>query len=277
MNLLHEKIPGTESDAARNRLLSIRGEPFLFANWERVVFLHFTIAPELLRPLIRSPLELELYEGHAYLSLVAVAMTKFRPATPLSIGSPLRVINSQLFLNFRTYVRHDNEPGALFIWGWLSNLLPFPLPTFDLPCAFAKINYRHNTDSGMLSGDVNSNGGRFRYRVTFDPQSTFQPCDSGSSAKFTMERYTGFFYRKSRARIFRTWHPTWVQTNVDATIEDDSLITQEFEWFKEAKFVEANFAPGFERVSLGRVHSLKKLSCQARKRNHGPSALFEMP
>jgi uncharacterized protein len=277
MNLLEKKTRGNESEAAHKRLSFVRGEPFLLADWERVLFLNFTIAPEVLRPLIRAPLKLDLHEGQAYVSLVAVTMTKFRPATPLSVAWPLRAITRQSFLNLRTYVRHNDEPGALFLWGWLSNPLPLHLPTFDLPCAFAKIDYRHNTGTGNLCGEVNADGHRFRYRATFAPQSACQPCSPGSSAEFTMERYTGFFHRKANAKIFRTWHPAWLQINVEVTIEDDSLITQKFDWFKDAKFVGANFAPGFERVSLGRIHSLKKLPGQSRKRSHGPSGIFEMP
>jgi uncharacterized protein YqjF (DUF2071 family) len=276
-NLMQEKISGLESDAAKRRLLSIPGDPFLLANWERVLFLHFSIAPELLRPHLRPPLELDLYQGQACVSLVAVTMTQFRPAAPLSFGWLFRPITRQRFLNLRTYVRHDHEPGALFLWGWLSRPLPLPLPTFTLPCSFARLDYRHNTHTGTLSGNVNADSRRFRYRASFDSRSVFEPCSVGSSAHFAMERYTGFFHHQNGVKIFRTWHPAWLQTSVNAAIDEDNLITAKFNWFKEATFVGANFAPGFECVALGRLHELKQSACQLRKRTHGPSALFKMP
>jgi uncharacterized protein YqjF (DUF2071 family) len=277
MNSLKEKFSSAESDTARRRLLSVRGDPFLFADWERVLFLHFAIAPELLRPFITYPLELDLCEGQAYLSLVAVTMRRFRPVRPLPFSWSLGLISCQQFLNVRTYVHHRGEPGALFLWGWLSKPLPLPLPTFDLPCAFAGVDYRHDFESGKLRGEVKAGNCQFNYRAAIDPQCTFEPCNPGSLAEFAMERYSGFFYRGSRARIFRAWHPPWLQAHVDATINDEALLTKKFNWFKDAKLVGANFAPGFKQVSLGRVHSLKNVAGHAHRQRHGASTFYEMP
>src|SRR5690242_437257 len=112
------------SDAGKRRLLSVKGDPFLFARWERVVFLHFALEPETLRLQMTSPFELELYNGEAVISIVVVTMRRFRPVRPASIGAwPFALISRQRFLNLRTYVRLDDEPGALFLWGWLSQPL----------------------------------------------------------------------------------------------------------------------------------------------------------
>jgi uncharacterized protein YqjF (DUF2071 family) len=277
MNLLKAQATSSESDAAQKRLLSVRGDPFLFADWERVLFLHYAIAPELLRPFVLPPLGLDLYEGQALLSVVAVTMRRFQPARPLPFAWAFSLLSCQRFLNVRTYVRYRDEPGALFLWGWLSNPLPIPPPAFDLPCSFGNLSYHHNYQSGQLSGEVKAGARQFCYRATIAPQSNFEPCPSGSLAEFAMERYSGFFFRGNQAKIFRAWHPAWLQTSVNATINEDCLLATKFNWFKEAKFVSANFAPGFNHVSLGRFHSLKNVVSQSPKRTHGPSAFFEMP
>src|SRR5579862_9123423 len=67
------------SAAARRTLHSVPGDPFLFADWERVLFLHFTIDHDLLKPHVPAPFELELYNGQGCLSLVCVTMRKLRP------------------------------------------------------------------------------------------------------------------------------------------------------------------------------------------------------
>jgi hypothetical protein len=91
-----------------------------------------------------------------------------------------------------------------------------------------------------------------------------------------MERYSGLFYRGNQTKMFRAWHPEWLQANVVVSIDDDSLLTTKFDWFKRAQFVGATFAPGFKQVSLGHVHSLERAR-QSHKGHHGTSAFFEMP
>ena len=277
MNLVSEKMTAVESDAAQKRLHSIRGDPFLLADWERVVFLHFAIAPELLRSFVPPPLELDLYEGQGLVSVVAVTMRRFRPVRSLPFAWAFSLITSQQFLNVRTYVHHRDEPGALFLWGWLSRPLSLPWPTFDLPCAFAEVDYQHGYESGTLRGEVKAEGSAFSYLAEVDRQITFGPSDPGSLAEFAMERYSGFFNRGSGARIFRAWHPAWLQTAINAKLTDDRLLTAKFNWFKQAKLVGANFAPGFKQVSLGRVHSLKNVIDRTHRRRHGASAFYEMP
>src|SRR5262245_22751699 len=94
------------SDLARQRLLSAKGDPFLHAGWQRVVFLHFVVSPEILRAHVPEPFELELYEGQACVSLVALTMRRFRPFRRGSLAAWFfRPIRQQCFLNLRTYVR----------------------------------------------------------------------------------------------------------------------------------------------------------------------------
>jgi uncharacterized protein YqjF (DUF2071 family) len=161
MNSLTEQL--SESAAAQKRLHSVRGDPFLSADWERVLCFHFAFAPESLRPIVRPPLELDLLEGQAYVSVVAITMRRFRPARSLSLAWALAPISTQKFLNVRTYVRYRGEQGALFLWGWLSSPAIIALPTFDLPCGFAKVDYRHDLESGELRGTVKKDAVRFSY------------------------------------------------------------------------------------------------------------------
>jgi uncharacterized protein YqjF (DUF2071 family) len=263
---------------ARKRLISLKGDPFLFADWERVLFLHYLISPDLLRPHLPSCLGLDLYEGKGCVSLVAGNMRKFRGSSPVSPGSVFRLIGRQSFLNLRTYVHFREEPGALFLWGWLSNPFPIALPLFKigLPCVFANMNYDHQFETGSLQGVVNSrdNSCRFQYHASIERQVEFEPCPAGSLAEFAMERYTGFFSRGSRCRLFRAWHPAWLQNRIYPVIEGHSLISNRFPWFENARFDSANFAPGFTDVWLGRTHGLNQTSNE-----HHPvlSGFYEMP
>jgi len=261
---------------ARRLLLSRRGDPFLFVDWESTLFLHFLISPELLGPLVDRSLELELYDGKACLSLVAIGMRNFRGRSAVSLGSFFRWIDCQRFLNLRTYVRFRDEPGALFLWGWLSKPLPIPLPflKFRLPCVFANVEYDNNFETGAVQGLVEDHLGRFNYDAATVPGNVFEPCTPGSLTEFAMERYTGLFCHRSHCRLFRTWHPSWLQKRIEPVVHDYSLITNRFSWFKNAKFESANLATGFKDVWLGRAHELTSVSTE----HHAVlSGFYEMP
>jgi uncharacterized protein YqjF (DUF2071 family) len=261
-------------------LLVVKGDPFLFADWERVVFLNFVIDPDLVRRHVPDSLELELYQGKACISLAAVTMRRFRPCQGCSTGWLFRPIAEQRFLNVRTYVRCGDEPGVLFIRGWLSPPFGLGLPSgmFGLPYAFASLDYAHHFESGHIHGEVTAKDSqqRLAYCASVDANAPLEPCEPGSLAEFAMERCTGFFCRGKNVHVFRAWHPPWSQAPLDVTIEDDSLITTAFPWFKQATLVAANFAPGFKRVWLGRAHRLQKEPREQRP-HRALSTFFEMP
>jgi uncharacterized protein YqjF (DUF2071 family) len=265
------------ADIAKRRMLSIKGDPFVFADWERVVFLHFAVSPELLRSQLSGPFELELREGRGIVTLVALTMRHFRPAR-FGPGYAMAPLHDQRFLNLRTYVRWQNEPGALFLWGWISRPFGLPLPSgFGLPFAFATSSYQDNSNKGMLRGEVHrGKDGRFAYHAAIDPNAVAEFSRADSLEAFALERYTGYFNSRSGSSIFRAWHPPWKQVPINATLKDVSLITNRFPWFREARFVGANFAPGFKQVWLGSAHRLDSLHAEAH-RHHRLSAFYEMP
>src|SRR5207237_1018376 len=143
------------------------------------------------------------------LSIVAVTMTRFRPSYWHSLGWAFRPIAKQCFLNFRTYVHHRDEPGALFLRGWLSR--PFGLPLrggmIGLPYAFAVLNYDHELENGLLSGAVRDplSKAQFSYSGTIDAKAGFRTCEPKSLGEFAMERYSGFFARGEGIYVFRAW------------------------------------------------------------------------
>ena len=75
--------------------------------WRDLLLAHWRIDANLLRPLIPPALELDLWQGEAWLGLVPFRMSGVGPAF-LPGGS------SFAELNVRTYVRHRGRPGVWF-------------------------------------------------------------------------------------------------------------------------------------------------------------------
>src|SRR6185437_8034811 len=163
------EVSNISNQAARDRLLSVKGEPLFLADWLRPVFIHFEVPVNALQSAV--PFELDLYDGNAYVSLVAFTMRGMRPFRGGRLAAWLfKPIASNEYLNVRTYVRHRGEAGIYFLTEWMNN--PFsvrlgPL-TFGLPYRFGELNYRHRYEEGVLNGEVREKGlaEALRYEAT---------------------------------------------------------------------------------------------------------------
>jgi uncharacterized protein YqjF (DUF2071 family) len=242
--------------------------------WPRVLFLHYRIAPEVLRPHLPRNFQIELYDNSAWLTLVALTMRKFRPIRRWSpAGWLLRLRGEQRFLNVRTYVRHRDDSGAFFLWGWLSRPFNLPLPgqPFGLPCGFVDIRYAHRHEEGKLRGDVRAGERHFNYAASFKGDTGFSPPKPGSLAEFALERYNGFYAHRGHARIFRARHDPWPCASVDVAIEDDSLL-ETLPIFARVQLAAAHYTPGLSQVCLGLPRAV-----DTTRGHHGASSFFTMP
>lgn len=79
--------------------------------WRDAVFLHWPVEPALLRPHVPAGIQLDLFDGMAWVSLVAFTMTRVRPrGLP-----PFRPVSHFHEVNVRTYTRLNDRPGVYFL------------------------------------------------------------------------------------------------------------------------------------------------------------------
>jgi uncharacterized protein YqjF (DUF2071 family) len=252
-------VAGELGYPALSRLLSVPHEPLLYADWERTLMVHYEIDPvELAR---HVPFPLDLHEGKAYVSLVAFTMRGMRPRWGGRLAAWLmRPIATHGFLNVRTYVRVNGEPGIYFITEYLNHRLSLKLGplAFGLPYRFARICYTHTHEEGRITGMVHDS--RSPAALVYHAKlhtATFTPAAAGSLAEWLMERYTAFTMRRGTPLLFRVWHPPWPKTPVTARVTDDSLLKKHLPWFRSASFVGADYSPGVFEVWMGRPHPVK--------------------
>lgn len=85
------------------------GKPRGYQKWRSLLFMHWPIPVDWMRSLVPEPLELDLFDGTAYVGVVPFAMYEVRPA-----WCPARLGFNFLETNVRTYVVHRDEPGVYF-------------------------------------------------------------------------------------------------------------------------------------------------------------------
>jgi len=262
MNTLAINTPAVQytsrpSAAARERMLSRRGEPVFMAGWRRVLMMHFDVDAGALQRDV--PFQLDLRDGRAFVSLVAFTMEGMRPRFGGRWTAKLfQPIATHDFLNVRTYVVHGGEPGIHFLAEWLTNRLAVMLgpATFGLPYRYGRLAYDFNRPRRSLQGRVADADSRtaINFRGNLVEPACFQPVEAGSLTEWLMERYTAFNAAGGRKQFFRVWHPPWPQCPAQVEVDGLNFLAQHWPWFGAARLVGANYSPGLDEVWMGRPH-----------------------
>ncbi len=200
-------------------------------NWRNLLFLHWPISPELLRPKIPAQLELDLYEGTAYLGLVPFTMTGVRP-----VGfPPVWGLSSFHETNLRTYVRlRDGEPGVWFFNLEAANSIAVRLARrfFHLPYHHARMFLeREPTGSAqdlpnLLYAGVRCWPGPLpaSYCLRATPAGPVQSAQPGTLDFFLVERYILYAFRQSRLYQGRVHHSPYPIQSAKLFSLDETLI-----------------------------------------------------
>ena len=115
----------------------------LAMQWHGLLFMHWPVQPAVLRPLIPPPLQIDTFDGAAWIGVVPFHITGFRP----HYVPALPWVSAFPELNVRTYVTLEGKPGIWFFSLDAANPLAvrgarvaFHLPYYDARMVFARDN-----------------------------------------------------------------------------------------------------------------------------------------
>jgi uncharacterized protein YqjF (DUF2071 family) len=218
--------------ADRTSPIEPRDRPLFLADWRRVLFIHFAIDPKILAPIV--PFPLDLFDGRAYVSLVAFTQARLQPAFGPGFARLLTApLAEHAFLNVRTYVRvprgstSEEERAIYFIAEWIPNrLAAFVGPrTYGLPYRLGRLAYDHARESGGLNGRVETGDSALAYHASIRrDDDALVPAEAGSLTQFLIERYAAYTARRGVRRRFAVRHAPWPQTSAEVEIADQSLL-----------------------------------------------------
>lgn len=177
--------------------------------WADLLFLHWAVDAPLLRAQLPAGLELDTFEGRAYIGIVPFTVTGAR-ATWLP---PLPLVSSFHEVNLRTYVRkRGGDPGVWFFALDASN--PVVVQTartlFKLPYRNAEIEMKVEDPEGRAERDARRwitftsrrvSGDRPELDVRYGPAGAPQPAAAGTLDHFLVERYV--LYTESEGTLYR--------------------------------------------------------------------------
>jgi uncharacterized protein YqjF (DUF2071 family) len=184
------------------------GWPVMYQHWGKVLFLHWSLPAESLRPLIPDPLTIDTFDGAAWIGITPFTMWGVRPA----FLPPVPFLSESHELNVRTYVHLDGVPGIWFFSLDASNpvaalgaRLTFYLPYFSARMSLERRD--HTLHFASRRSHLHADPAEFEAAWTVGDR--LQQSEPGSLRFFLTERYALYSARGTalyRARIFhRPW------------------------------------------------------------------------
>ncbi len=189
------------------------GAEWMEQSWHHLLFLHWELPAAQLRARLPATLQLDTFEGRAFVGLVAFTMTGVRPS-----GWPKVPLFTSLHeVNVRTYVRHGDTRGVWFFSLDAAN----PLAVAGARVAYALPYFPATMRMGVVRADgstvehrawmperlARAEVKRLTYRsqrwraplghvsLEWEPQGVPAPAPEGTLEHFLVERYTLFATR----------------------------------------------------------------------------------
>jgi len=190
--------------------------------WNDLLFLHYALPPEVLRPLVPDVLTLDTYRQRAWVSVTPFWISHLRPpGVP-----PLPWLSHFAEVNVRTYVTRDGKPGVYFFSLDASNLSAvwgarvfYRLPYWQ---ARMKLKGRHGPRIDYIS--KRQHGPRpAELRCSYGPASRAFQAGAGSLEQFLCERYCLYSYNRKRLYRGEIHHLPWQLQEAKVELAENSM------------------------------------------------------
>ncbi|HKR93907.1 MAG TPA: DUF2071 domain-containing protein [Candidatus Angelobacter sp.] len=197
------------------------GQWIMKQTWHDLLFAHWPLQPDKLRPLVPGELELDLYDGNAYVAVAPFWMSGVRAR----LAPPLPFLYKFCELNVRTYVRYKGMPGVYF-FSLDAASLPAVLgarATYKLPYFHAAMLIRGADDKFEYSCSRLQMPRPADFQTRYRPVSAPRVREKGSIENFLTERYC--LYTVYQGSVLRAYihHTPWQLQDAEAEFEINTM------------------------------------------------------
>lgn len=197
---------------------------FLKANWENIIMVNYEIAPEILMPFLPRGVELDLYQGKYYVSLVGFM---FKNTKIFNI--PIPRLGTFEEINLRFYVKRNEsgiiKRGVVFV----NETIPYRIVAWMANTLY-KEHYTVVPTKHSISKDTVNQKIQFDWQLNKKWNSIYvenklssQPMQEDTLERFIYEHYYGYTkVDNGKTEEYRLQHPSWeIHEVVDYKIECD--------------------------------------------------------
>jgi uncharacterized protein YqjF (DUF2071 family) len=184
------------------------GLPIMHQHWGSLLFMHWPVPADLLRPLIPEPLVVDTHDGLAWVGITPFTMWGVRAA----LAPPLPYLSESHELNVRTYVHLDGVPGVWFFSLDAGNAAAVlgARVAFHLPYFRARMSLgRRDRTVYFYSRRVSRRAAPAEFEVVWTVGDSLGEAPPGSLDFFLIERYCLYAARGGRIYRARIFHRPW--------------------------------------------------------------------
>ena len=220
------KVTDVDRLAARHKPA---GQPVMHQSWGKLLFIHWRINENLLRPHVPSSLGIDTYGDSAWIAIAPFTMWDIRAFPPFV--PPVPGLDAMHELNVRTYVHYNGVPGVWFF-------------SLDANSRAAVLGARTFFHLPYYNSDIELTGKKkikYRLKRRDEPAAQFKAdwkvgdalpqSQPGSREFFLTERY--MLYTQFEGELFRAriYHEPWQLykaelTNFGSTMLEACNLTQ---------------------------------------------------
>ena len=178
----------------------------MLQRWHEITFFHWSCDPGLLRPLIPNELQLDTYDGKAWISVTPFLLKGLRPP-----GFPQTLALDFPETNLRTYVIGPKGPAIWFFSLDAGKLLPVAgaRATFGLPYFWADMRVVVGSTENFY---FSTRGGRARTRIRIAKEG--RVIEQSALDIFLTARFRLYSTIRRRLITAEVEHPPWELNHV---------------------------------------------------------------
>ncbi|MFM1653209.1 YqjF family protein [Brevibacillus sp. B_LB10_24] len=192
--------------------------------WEHLLFAHWPVSVDCIRRLVPDELEVDTFDGQAWISIIPFLMSGIR----LKVFAEIPYFSTFPEINLRTYVKSHRRPGIFFITLDASDPLVVEMGKlwYHLPYHKAKISFRQNGQEIIVhSRRTPSDAFSTCFDGCYRPASIPFAAQAGTIEHWLMERYVLYSKHPRTKCVYwaEVYHDPWKLHTAEAHIGRNTL------------------------------------------------------